>query len=267
MARRDQTFRLLTVPGGWLECLALDPQHRWLAASPGSAIGQKHPGIRLFRIGESDEAGELKGHTNRVVQLAFLKDGRTLLSTGYDGSIRCWDVQKQQESKPLRVSGPRLDNLNVWEDGKGGLRLALGGGGFASLNDAVLEKFPYSPGRAVLSPDGTKFACSKQERVVMPRMSYVTLWQLPDQTPLGELSEAPMAGGLAFTPDSKHVIVMGDKYTSIYDVTTRQSVARIDHPENAVALTISPDSRWLAIGMLKGRIRIWHLPSLLKQAN
>jgi hypothetical protein len=30
-----------------------------------------------------------------------------------------------------------------------------------------------------------------------------------------------------------------------------------------VALAVSPDARWLAVGTLKGPIHVWHLPSLL----
>jgi serine/threonine protein kinase len=265
VARHDEIFRMFTVPGGWLECLALDPHQHWLAASPGGAIGQKHQGIRLFHFSEREPAGELPGHTDRVTQLAFLKDGRTLVSTGYDGSIRCWDVEKQQEGKPLRERGSRIDCLDVWEDGKGGLRLALAGQHFASLNDVILEKFPYGPGRAAQSPDGTILACSKQERVSMPRMSYVTLWQLPGQTALGELPDAPKAEGLAFTPDSKNVIVTGATYTCIYEAATREQVARIEHPDRAVSLAVSPDGHWLAIGTVKGPIRVWHLPTVLAQ--
>ncbi len=270
MERRQTTFQMAAVPGGQLECLALDPQRRWLAVGPMSPVGKMHPGIRLFRFGEPLLVGLLKGHTDRVLQLAFLKDGRTLLSTGFNGSIRRWDVEKQEASKPLREHGDRLDCLNVWEDDQGGLRLALAGSSsqvrpasFAGLNDAVLERFSYGPGQAALSPDGKRLACSRQDRMVKPRDSYVALWALPDKTPLGELSDSPLAVGLAFTPDGKHVIVEGATYTCLYETAGGKPVARIDHPEKAVSLAVSPDGRWLAIGTLKGSVRVWHLPSLL----
>jgi hypothetical protein len=264
MDRREPTFELEAGAGGLLDCLALDPRRRWLAVSPSCAPGQVHPGIRLFRFGESVAVGLLKnGHTDRVVQLAFLQDGRTLLSTGYDGSIRRWDVEKQQEGKPLRTRGPRIDCLNVWEDGHGGMRLALAGFHFAGLDDEVLERFPYGNGMAALSPDGTRLACSKQERIARAKESFVALWELPGKTRLGEFPDAPLASGLAFTPDGKHVVVMGADYTRIYETAGGKPVARVDHPEKAVALAVSPDARWLAVGTLKGTVRVWHLPSLL----
>jgi WD40 repeat protein len=211
--------------------------------------------------------GELQEHTDRVEQLVFLRDGKTLLSAGFDGSIRSWDVEAKRESTPLRASGPRIDSLDVWEDPAAGLRLALGGQHFVSLNDLVLERFPYGPGRAVLSPDGTMLACSKQDRVARPNMSYVALWRVADTAPLGDLPAAPLAAGLAFTPDGRHVIVVGSGSTIIYAAATRREVARIAPPGSAVSVAVSPDGSWLAIGTLRGEIHIWHLPTLLGQAG
>jgi serine/threonine protein kinase len=263
LLRREKMFHIFTVAGGSLDTIALDPHNRWLAISPMSSIGKKYPGIRIFSIEERKQIGELKGHTDRVVQMAFLKDGKTLLSTGFDGSIRRWDVQMQQEGKPLRSTGPRLDYLDVWEDGKGSLRLGLSGEHHVWSDNVELEKLPYTPGRVSQSPDGKKLACSKQDRVESPKMSYVSLWKLPEKTLLGELPEAPKAEGLAFTSDNKHVVVMGSKYTCIYETDSRKQVARIEHTERAVSLAVSTDGRWLAIGTLNGTVRVWSFQSLL----
>ncbi len=252
---RKLTFQMRT--GRELHALAVDPQGRWLA------IGHNRPEISLFRFGEAQEEGQLKGHTDRVNRLLFLKDGRTLFSTGFDGSIRSWDVAKREEGKPLRPPGRRLDDLDVWEDGRGGLRLALigyrdDGFGFVALDDMELERLSTTPGRAALAPDGTRLACTTGEN------NGVVVWELGSQNRrLGLLVEAPFPRALAFTPDSKHLLVAGMRRTLIYAMTTRQSVAHVDHPEQALSLAVSPDGRWLAVGTLKGLVRVWHLPSLL----
>ncbi len=266
--RHETTFEMMAVPQGSLECVALDQQRHWLAVSPSSPVGKKHPGIRLFHYGEPLLMGLLEGHTDRVLQMAFLKDGRTLLSTGYDGSIRRWDVEKQQEGSPIRARGPRIDCLNIREDGKGDLRLALAGvqpegSQFAGLDNVVFERFYSGNSLVALSPDGTRLACTKEERMARAKNSFVSLWQVPGRIPLGELTEAPIARGLAFTPDGKHVIVMGVSYTNFYQTASGKLVARVDHSEGGISLAVSPDSRWLAVGTLKGPIHIWRLQSLL----
>jgi hypothetical protein len=257
--RRERTDHMFTVFGGQLQSLAVDPQGRWLA------VGEVGPDIHLFRFGEHVAAGTLKGHTDRVLQLAFLRDGRTLLSTGYDGSIRRWDVETLQEGKPLRGPGPRLDCLAVWEDRQGGLHLAVTGsrkdyGFFVSLDDLELERATTGPGRVALSPDGTRLACTAGGNG-----NGVALWDVPARTRLGLLPEAPFPRGLAFTPDGKHVVVMGRDDTRIYETAGGKLAARVDQPEKAVygSLAVSPDGRWLAVGTNNGTVRVWHLPSLL----
>jgi hypothetical protein len=267
LARRDAASRIETYPGGTLQCMAVDPKGHWLAAAPSSPVGKVSPGIRLVRIGEEGMRGELQGHTDRVEQLVFLRDGKTLLSAGFDGSIRSWDVAAKREAKPLRATGPRIDSLDVWEDPAAGPRLALGGQHFVSLNDLVLERFPYGPGRAVLSPDGTLLACSKQDRVARPIMSYVAMWRVTDTAPLGDLPDAPLTTALAFSRDGRHVIVVGSRSTIIYGAATRREVARIAPPGSAVSVAVSPDGSWLAIGTLRGEIHVWHLPTLLGQTG
>jgi hypothetical protein len=263
VARRGPASRMVSVPGGTLRCMAVSPKERWLAVAPDSPVGKATPGIRLFRIGEPGMRGELQGHTDRVEQLAFLRDGKTLLSTGFDGSVRTWDVAARREGKVLRASGPRVDSLDVHEDSAGGLQLALGGQHYAGLNNVVLERFPYGPGRVAFSLDGNLLACSKQDRVARPNDSYVALWRVPDAAPLGDLADAPLAEGLAFTSSGRHVIVVGSKSAIVYSVETRRAVARVAPPGSAVSAAVSPDGSWLAVGMFGGDIHVWHLPTLL----
>jgi hypothetical protein len=250
MNRREKWLRITATPFGQLQSLAIDPQMHWLA------VGQMSPEIRLFRFGEPLSVGLLKGHTDRVVQLAFLKDGQTLLSTGYDGSIRSWDVEKQKEGKPLLASGRRLDRLAVWEDGKGGRRLAMAGPNFVAVEAGQLERLPYQPLGIAISPDGTLLAGPARARGV-------ALWALPSNTLMGVIPEETDLRGLVFTPDGKHIVVMGINQTCIYRTDGGKQVARIDHAEDGISLAVSPDGLWLAVGTMKGLVRVWHLPALL----
>jgi serine/threonine protein kinase len=255
--RREMTSQFSAAPRATLWTFAIDPEKRWLA------VAQMSSKIHLFRVGKP-LALLLEGHTGRVMHLAFLRDGKTLLSTGYDGSIRSWDVETQKEGKMLvRPPGnKRLDDFSVWEDGLGGLRLATAGPNFIGLDNVQLETLAYQPLCVALSPDGKKLACPAPERGV-------AVWQLPDKNRyrLGSLKDEQNPQGLAFTPDGKYLVVLGFVTTRIYDANGGELVASVNHAEKGNSLAVSPDGLWLAVGTMNGPIRVWHLPTLLAKGK
>ncbi len=54
-------------------------------------VGLASGGIQLLDITTGDELATLDGHTAPIVKLLFSSDGKTLVSTGYDGTILLWD--------------------------------------------------------------------------------------------------------------------------------------------------------------------------------
>ncbi len=54
-------------------------------------VGLASGGIQLLDITTGDKLTTLDGHTRTIVKLLFSPDGKTLVSTGYDGTILVWD--------------------------------------------------------------------------------------------------------------------------------------------------------------------------------
>ncbi len=52
--------------------------------------------IELLQIGK-DTPVTLNGHTMNIHDGGWSKDGRILATSGYDGTVRLWDVEKGQE--------------------------------------------------------------------------------------------------------------------------------------------------------------------------
>ena len=79
--------RLKAVPYG-TQSLAFSPDDTVLLA------GFRNGGIELFDLTIGEKINTLNGHTATVEALVFSPDGKTLVSTGQDGTILVWDWQE-----------------------------------------------------------------------------------------------------------------------------------------------------------------------------
>ena len=62
--------------------------------SPDSTVfvvGLRYGNIELWDVIKGNQLTTLNGHTEEVKMLTFSSDGKTLVSTGEDGTILLWD--------------------------------------------------------------------------------------------------------------------------------------------------------------------------------
>jgi WD40 repeat protein len=58
-----------------------------------------------------ERIGTLSGHQTAVSSLGSIHGGRTLVSLGYEGTIRFWDAQSWQPIRTHTLEGPRARGL------------------------------------------------------------------------------------------------------------------------------------------------------------
>ena len=64
--------------------------------------------LRLRNAMSGAELQELRGHQDQIHQVVFSQDGKTLISTGDDKTIRFWDATTGKESRKLDCPEPIL---------------------------------------------------------------------------------------------------------------------------------------------------------------
>jgi WD40 repeat protein len=170
----------------------------------------------------------LTGHTKGVLQLAFTPDGRRLVSTSLNGSVRLWDLDGSavQRSRVLRrmeggVQG--FAQLDMASDGSfvvvGNyvgqvVVLPLDGG-----PPRELSGFTDMIGSVAVSPDGRLVAAGAG--VIFQKETVVRVWDLETGgVRILDAGDGAAIGGLRFAGAGQLVVQSGEKRRS-WDLTTQ----------------------------------------------
>ena len=200
--------------------------------------------IRLFETKTGKALRTLDGHQatvagkesyfppgthNGVSSLLFTDAGKTLISGGYDGTVRLWDVAGGKQVEQLTLAGHRIHRLALSQDGK---TLAAG--------------------------------CEEPGAVGHHR---VHLWDMASRQPIrpdlpgfkGIYSNGPVLA-LAFAPDGKRLAVGGfDNEVAVWDVSTGKTVGAYRAGFLIIqSLAFSPKGERLAAGCMDGNIHFWN---------
>jgi WD40 repeat protein len=139
--------------------------------------GSDH-GIRIWNAISGKEEFRLRGHFSFVRGLAFLPDGRRMISAGADNVLRLWDLQTRKELRVFPGHTRPVNAIDVSHDG----RWALSGSADATVrlwdiesgNELCRYEGHTSEVQAVAVSTDRRFAISGGYDET------VRLWQLPE---------------------------------------------------------------------------------------
>lgn len=227
------------------------------------AVGLRDPNsILLLDPATLAVRGRLDGHLALVSRLAFLPDGKTLVSSGHDGTIRLWDVATKRERLLLDQFQGNIRGLAISPDGK---RIYSGEAipghkGAAQAWDAetgkllgTLKNENHGVEDLAVSPDGLTLATASRDKTVR-------LWDLAtyDQKGLFEAEES-FPHGLAFLPDGRSLaaVFYKDMTIRLFDTATMREKYRVEtKAQTFLHLAVPPDGSILATGDAY-RLRLW----------
>lgn len=218
----------------------------------------------------------LSGHTGYITQLAFHPNGRQLISTSRDNSIRFWDAESGRAlgSQPGALIPSTC--LSIAPDGKQFCTSEVSGGfQFWRLGDSALPtqatQMPHGLGdylwNSVFSSDGRMLAASGFQGVGVWRAKAASS-PADSSDALFELIAKPtdaLSSSLSISSDG-NLLAWVDRgaQVSVWDVAADSQVAR-PTPISAFVphgVAFLPNSRRFVVMTESGQVQIWNVDSL-----
>ncbi|MCA9117253.1 MAG: hypothetical protein KDA79_19420, partial [Planctomycetaceae bacterium] len=103
-AENGRQIRQFTGPKDAVYTVAFSPDGSTVVAG-GVGLGMERPAW-LWNVGSSEPVRQMTGHTDDIYRVQFSPDGTRLLTCGYAGSLRVWDVS----------SGAALSSVSLREE-------------------------------------------------------------------------------------------------------------------------------------------------------
>lgn len=249
-------------PLKWIRSAVVSPDGQYLATAGDENI------IRLYSFRDERFLRQVtlpRGANSFVTQLAFMPNGRQLISAGSDGRIRVWDPATLKQIREIRAGTEYVSGIAV---AKGSPYVASSG------YDNRAKLWNVSTGKLVrtftglksdayavaLSPDGKRIAAGGPDKTLR-------IWDTKSGKQIRTLRPGQVMT-IAWSPDGKWIATDGaDMKYYLYEVATGKLA--LSQPTDAgkmiTGLAFAPDSQSFIAGHYGGGVERYSLSGELLQ--
>jgi len=232
------------------------------------AVGATDHRLYFCDAASGDEVGRLSGHRWYPWNLAFAPDGKILYSSGWDGTIRRWDVAARKQLPPptgVRASevvaaSPDGQTL-AYADDRNVVHVVDAKNGSDRRTFEVPDR---SFSALVFSSDGTRLAAGGAGTSPGAGEDHTEVWDIKTgelvcrfHWPLGRDPHSTVEE-LCLSPDGKRLAaaVFRQGVVYVFDVANGIRIARLKHSQ-VYGLSFSPDGLTLATAGWDSAIRLF----------
>jgi eukaryotic-like serine/threonine-protein kinase len=212
---------------------------------------------RIYLKEDKNETVVLRGHTEAVISLKFLKNSDHFVSAGYDKRIIIWN-EKERKPGVIINHWDAFFDLNISNDGQF-IAAATRDGVIKLLNLDTMQSFELrghegAVHSVVFLPMGDTVISAGDDRIIK---SWRTDISKQVFTYSGHKTYIP---AIAYSPDDKYIVSSSWDFTiKLWEVKNESLISSFgDQKTVALSLTFSPDGQFLVSGDTNGEINIWN---------
>ena len=241
-------------------------------------VGYEDGTIRHYRVGDSNEIGEFKGHQTAIAAMSVSSDSKKFVSVDFLGVIKVWDLTGKTEGQTMqielsRTTGPFLYRYNT----KGpyyyriypdyamtldplGQMAAIFAPDMKSINlmnvstgevidNLVLNAGGFYPLSLSFSEDGKTLGGALDN-------GDIVLWDVERGHQILQFStdHQNYIYRIAFTPDGKRIASLGYEQIFVWDTSSGEKVSNM---YGYLCFDISPDGNDLASDNIDFGLYVW----------
>jgi len=234
-----------------------------------AAAGEEGGSIHLIDFSSAWKPPKWKGHeTQTAGNLAFLAEGRELLSAAQNGYLRRWDATTGMRIAQCKLPFNKLYGVATSADASRIVGAALGEGlalwSGRDGEDPVIFKEDIAGGSPVSLPADGRFAFTGTQD------GKVAQWDLTEARRVAAFEgHSNDVNAVAVTPDGRFCVSGGrDESVRIWAAETGQCLAILrGHTDRIWGIAVTPDARRIASVSQDSTLRVWDIPeSILARA-
>jgi WD40 repeat protein len=232
---------------------------------PEAALGFEEGTVALYDLGTGTLLRRFEGHIANVTSVVFSRDGRQLLSSSKDRTIRLWDVVTARQRGQIEGQS-EFEGAVFCSDGH---QVLSAGGKVVIVWDLQTGKERkrfegHTAGlwSVALSSDG--------RRALSGGSDGAWLWDMETGEGVWLFGPTVIAAmSVAFSPDGRRILIGTDEIDRsllLFDVETGKELHRfVGHGQAVRSVIFLPDGRHALTGSWDKTLRLWRLPPPGKQ--